>query len=305
MDRGTLVQKKTSEIYDLFEPVEGFNKVYYGRVRNGKTYAATADIIELLKRGEIVYANWEIKFDDYDERTDFWTVFLKFVSGRKYFYKFDSSNFHYFHPDSIDIEFLGKLVGVHVFIDEGQWIFNSHIREKAEDPEAVAKRRLILHGGHYCRSLNVITQRPINLFKDIRSQINIWYKCEKRLQFGRFILFQRWEYQDMKNDEPDEEFPVGRPKTYVASDKIFNAYNTHGMRGDDAIVEPPVFDAYVTTRLDRFFLLLSFFVPRWSRKLKRAPAQADKIMVNRTSLRDKMEGFEARQRVIDMVQKKR
>lgn len=304
MTIGTLVQNKTSEIYDLFQPVEGFNKVYYGRVRNGKTYAATADILELLKRGEIVYANWDIKFDTFDEREHFWIVFLKFLSGRKYFYKFDAKNFHYFHPDKIDIEFLGKLVGVHLFIDEGQWIFNSHIREKAEDPEAVAKRRLILHGGHYCRSLNVITQRPINLFKDIRSQINIWYRCEKRFQMGRLIIFQRWEYQDMKNDEPDEENPIGRPKTYFASEKIFNAYDTHAMRGDDAVVEPPVFDAYETTRWDRLKLLLGFMVPRWARKLKRAPARKIK-QVDRPTLREKMDDFNARQKIIDVVDKKR
>jgi len=304
MTIGTLVQNKSAEIYDLFQPVEGFNKVYYGRVRNGKTYAATADILELLKRGEIVYANWKIKFDTFDERDYFWIVLLKFFSGRKYFYKFDEKNFHYFHPDEIDIDFLGKLVGVHLFIDEGQWIFNSHIREKAEDPEAIAKRRLILHGGHYCRSLNVITQRPINLFKDIRSQINIWYRCEKRFQFGSFILFQRWEYQDMKNDEPDEENPIGRPKTYVASEKIFNAYDTHGMRGADAIVEPPFFEAYETTRWDRFKLLVGFMIPRGARKLKRAPTRVTKP-TDRPTLREKMDDFNARQKIIDVVDKKR
>lgn len=262
---GIKQQQITEEIYSLFQPVEGLNSVYYGKVRNGKTYAATADIIELLQRGEIVYANWQIDLEDFDERSSFKIALVRFFFGKKYFYKFKKENFHYFHPDEIDIDLLGRLVGVHLFIDEGQWIFNSHIREKAEDKEALAKRRLILHGGHYCRSLNVITQRPVNLFKDIRSQINVWYKCEKRLHIGRFILFQRWEFQDMKDDVPDEELSSGRPKTYIASKKIFNAYNTHGMRGKDAIEQRSLFEVYETTRLERFKLVLSFILPRGRR----------------------------------------
>jgi len=227
-----LVQQRTSEILNFFSPVEGINTVYYGRVRNGKTYAATCDILDLLKRGEIVYANWNIDFSGFDQRDSFGIAVMKLFFGRKFFYNFSKGNFHYFSPDDIDIPFLGRLVGVHVFIDEGQWIFNSHIR----DPEP-EKRKLILHGGHYCRTLNIITQRPTNIFKDIRSQISIWYKCEKRFHIGSFILFQRHEIQDMKEDIPDEEVESGRPKTYIGDPKIFASYNTHGMRADDAIVQ--------------------------------------------------------------------
>lgn len=256
---GTLQEQISSEIYELFQPIEGTNNVYYGKVRNGKTYAATCDILELLRRGEIVYANWDINFEGFDERNDFQTVFFKFLLRKKYFYEFDKANFHYFHPDSIDIKLLGSLVGVHVFIDEGQWIFNSHIRNP--DPEA---RKLILHGGHYCRSLNVITQRPQNIFLDIRSQINVWYKCEKRFSFGRWILFQRWHIEDMKDNLPDDEAPEGRPKTYWGDEKVFAMYNTHGMRAKDAISEPPKLRVFETSFWDRVKLVLSFFVPvRW------------------------------------------
>lgn len=279
---GTLTQNITAEIYDLFAPVEGLNTVYYGKVRNGKTYAATADILELLKRGEIVYANWQITFEDFDERTSFWIALYKLVFRKKYFFQYSKENFHYFHPDQIDIDFLGKLVGVHIFIDEGQWIFNSHVREKAEDPEAIAKRRLILHGGHYCRSLNVVTQRPVNLIKDIRSQINVWYKCVKRFQLGPILLFQRWEYQDMKDDIPDEELPVGKPKTYFANKDVFNAYNTHGMRDENAIVNPPVLGVVQTTFLDRLNLVLSHLLPRFAQLRKRGRG-ADHFGKNRLS----------------------
>jgi len=258
---GVIKKERTQEIFDVFDFVEGTNNLYYGRVRNGKTYSATADILDLLKRGEIVYANWKIKVEDYDERSSFWVALVKFFARRKYFYNFKASNFHYFSPDDIDVAFLGRLVGVHIFIDEGQWLFNSHIREKQDDPVAIEKRKLILHGGHYCRSLNVITQRPTNVFLDIRSQINVWYKCEKRFSIGRFVLFQRWRIEDMKDGVPDEDSPVGRPKTYIGDPKIYEAYNTHGMRGGDAIETPPDFDVYELSGFQRFLLVLKHLIP--------------------------------------------
>lgn len=259
---GTKIETKTKEIYDLFAPVEGLNTVYYGRVRNGKTYAATADILDLLSRGEIVFANWKIKFEDYDERSSFKIALVRFFFGRKYFFVYGHENFHYIDTDSPTlVEDLNKLVGAHIFIDEGQWLFNSHL--KTDDPE---KRRLILEGGHYCRSLNVITQRPMNIMKDIRSQITIWYKCEKRLSFAGHILFARYEIEDMKNDEPIEPFDengkcIVPVKHYWASDRVFSAYETHAMRKPDAVYLEPKFDVVETTYWDRLILVYSFFIP--------------------------------------------
>lgn len=270
MKVGTLVQDKSAEIYSLFAPVEGFNHVYFGKVRNGKTYAATADILELLQRGEIVYANWKIDFADFDERNSFWIVFVKFMAGKQYFYKFDSRNFHYFNTDEPDlIQNLNKLVGVHIFVDEGQWIFNSHL--KTDDPD---KRRLILEGGHYCRSLNVITQRPMNIMKDIRSQVNIWYKCEKRRAIFGMVFFTRYEIEEMKDDVPVEPYDndgrINVPvKTYRASKRVFEAYETHGMRRPDAIYIEPYFDVYVTTYFERLFMLYAFFVPKFVKRSAR------------------------------------
>jgi len=235
-------QKVSQEVLDMFSPIEGFNNLYYGNVRQGKSYAATADILDLLEQGEIVYCNWEVNFKGFDERKIRSRIFLKFLFGKKFLFNYKKENFHYFHPDEVDVAFLGRLVGVHIFIDEGQWIFNSHIRNP--DPEA---RKLILHGGHYCRSLNIITQRPVNVFKDIRSQINIWYKCEKLFSWP-FILFRRQAYENMKEDIPDEDIPSGRPKLYIGRRRIFDAYNTHAMRGDHAIAPNHHFDVMEVTR---------------------------------------------------------
>jgi len=259
---------KIADIMDLFEPVEGEVTLYYGRIRNGKTYAATADILELLDRGEVVYANWNVNWDGQDQRESFGVAVAKMLTGRQDFFHFKRENFHYINPDDIDIAYLGRLVNVHIFIDEGQWIFNSHV--KNHDPET---RKLILHNGHYCRSLNIITQRPVNIFKDMRSQVNVWYKCEKRLSWP-FIVFQKTRIEDMKDDLPDEENPVGRPKTYIADKRVFKAYSTHAMRKDDAIDDIPQFDVYETTRGQRIMHVLGFMLPAWLRRrtLRRAAA---------------------------------
>jgi len=256
-----------TQLMKMFVPVEGQVSFYYGRIRNGKTYAATADILDLLKRGEVVYANWMVKFDGFDERDSFKHVLVKSLFGRKDFFYYSPENFHYFHPDDIDVAHLGKLVNVHIFIDEGQWIFNSHVRNPDEE-----KRKLILHNGHYCRSLNIISQRPTNVFKDMRSQVNVWYKCEKRLGFP-FLLFERTTYEDMKEDMPDEENPSGH-KIYFAKKEVYEAYNTHAMRGVDAIDEPIEFEAYETSTLERVYLLTSFLVPARFRR-ERAGARPE------------------------------
>lgn len=270
---GKEIVEKTDEILEVFQPVEGFNYVYYGRIRNGKTYAAVADIIELLNRGEVVFANWQINFKGFDQRESILMVIMKFLTKRDYFYCFHPENFHYF--DSSDpkiVEFLNKLVGVHIFVDEGQWLFNSHL--KTDDPD---KRRLILEGGHYCRSLYVITQRPQNIMKDIRSQIHVWYKCEKVFQFGNIIRFIRTEIQDMKDDIPDEDNPniKYKVKAYWASKRIFNSYNTHAMRRNDAIRFVPSFDVYQLNWSEKVSILMYRLVPKALRRRRRqhdAPA---------------------------------
>lgn len=288
----SVVEQKTEEIYQIFKPVEGLNTVYYGKIGNGKTRNATADIIELCNRGEVVYANWKIEVTDYDERSSLKVAWAKFLGGRKYFYRFKKENFHYIDPQALidnvkgnNIAFFSQLVGVHIFIDEGQWIFNSLERYDPHDANMVEKLKLILHGRHYCRSLNIITQRYSNISRNMRSQVSIWYRCVKRWDAFGFIVFQRWAIQDMKNDEPVEfiskidkktgltirDIPNGDLKTYFVNkrhDKIFPSYNTHAMRSEDAVLVMPEFDAFESNRMDRFLLLLSLLFPRIHRFMR-------------------------------------
>lgn len=278
----------TQDIWDMFSPVEGENTVYYGKIRNGKTFAATSDIFEKLAQGEIVYANWKIDFKGFDERQWLGVVFYKWLTGKKYFFNYSPENFHYIDPDElisgkgeINIDYLNRLVNVHLYLDEGQWIIPSH--DRSWDSDTIAKMKLVLHGGHYCRSLNIITQRPTNINKTARSQINVWYRCVKAWSAFGFILFKRYTIEEMKDDLPvefeklpprvdswfwtsDERYiPLGDLKKYwvnVFTNPVMASYDTHGMRGLDAIESLALFDVYATTRWDSFKLLCSLLYKR-------------------------------------------
>jgi len=282
---GSPISNKSAQIYAAFKPVEGQNTVYYGRIRNGKTYAATADILELLERGEIVYANWPINFEGFDQRSDIKAVIVKFLFGKDIFYKFEKTNFKYIDTNDPNlVTTLNRLVGVHIFIDEGQWIFNSHL--KTDD---VDKRRLVLEGGHYCRSLNVITQRPSNILKDIRSQVNIWYKCEKVFHLGKFIRFVRYEIQDMKDDLPDEDPEKKVPeKAYWASSRVYNAYQTHGRRSADSIEELPAMAAYSLNPLQKLIALFYILTNRQLEADQALTGQPTPVLDNKKRLLSKV-----------------
>jgi len=265
-------EKADKEILDLFQPAEGQVAVYYGRIRNGKTYSATADILDLLARGHCVVANWKVAFDGFDERDSFRIVFWSTLFGRRHFFKYSPENLFYLDPEELisnpdEVKWLSKLVGVDLFIDEGQWIFNSMDKDYSVD-----KMRLVLHNGHHCRALNIITQRPMNIFKTMRSQVNVWYKCEKRLSWP-VLLFQRTSYEDMKDDHPDEEV-ASEVKTYVADRRVMDAYSTHAMREKDAIVFTPKFEYFKYRWLDCVKLVGSFALPATLRARVRASAES-------------------------------
>jgi hypothetical protein len=251
-------QKRNQEILDLFRPEEGTIGFYYGKVRNGKTYAATADIWDLLRKGEVVIANWLIDFKGFDERTSFSRAFFKFLTFRKYYFDYKPDNLYYFPPDSERLPLVKKLrkeVGVHIFIDEGQWVLNSHHKTVDEDSQ-----KLVLTNGHFCRSLNIISQRPGNVLKDYRSQVTFWYRCQKIISWP-VLIFKKTIIEDMIEDYPDEESDENKTKVYFADKFILNSYNTHGMRDADAIYRGSAFDVYELKFAQRLALLGSFFVP--------------------------------------------
>lgn len=244
-------------LLDLFEPDEGTVNFYYGRIGNGKTYSATADILDLLRKGRVVYCNWKIDFSGFDEREHFMYAFFRWFMFKKRFYKFNKENLRYFSPDDVDIKFLGGLTDCEVFIDEGQWIFDSY---KGTD-FSVEKRKLILHTRHFNRSLNIISQRTQALHVTARGQVNRFFKCEKKLTYP-FLVFKRTEFQDMKENDVDEEAEPISTKTYIANKRVLEAYNSKYMRSGVPKSQDVNFDAFDLNFWERTKLLLSFLRPR-------------------------------------------
>lgn len=243
------------EILAYFRPShEGEINLYFGRIGNGKTAGATADILDLLEKGQVVYANWRINFEGYDERKSIRAIIWKILFFRKGFYVFPKENFHYFNSENVDMAFLSNLTDCHVFIDEGQWIFDSY-KGTTFDPES---RRLILHTRHFNRSLNIVSQRTQAIHVSARAQINRFYKFVKILSYP-IILIKRYEYQDMKQNDVDEEADPISVKTYWLTKRIMRAYNSKYLRGGVPVSQKVYFDVYDMSLKDKFRALLRAF----------------------------------------------
>jgi len=226
MELGTKVTA-LNELIDVFSATEGSINMYYGLIGNGKTYAATSDILDLLRQGKVVYANWKMVVDDFDDRKSLWMIFFNTVLFRKRFYHIPcAKNLHYFDPSEYSstaelVEWLSNLNDCHIFFDEGQDMFDSYEGTKF----AKSKRRLILHTRHYHRTLNIISQRPTAIQVSARGNVNRFYKCVKVASWP-WLRFMRVEYQEMAGETVNENADPISKKTYWGNPRVFRAYNT-------------------------------------------------------------------------------
>ena len=233
------------DLTDVFTASEGSINMYYGLIGNGKTYAATFDILELLKQGKVVYANWRIIVDDFDDRKHFWLLLRNTVFFRKRFYVIPrSKNLHFFDPEEFSttgelVEWLSGLNDCHIFFDEGQDMFDSYEGTKFSK----SKRRLILHTRHYHRTLNIISQRPTAIQVSARGNVNRFYKCVKIASWP-WVRFARFEFQEMSGETVDETVEPISKKTYWGSSRVFNAYNTDYLAEGIPKSQSVFFDAF-------------------------------------------------------------
>lgn len=269
MPTSVQVGKKVAEIelLDLFQAHEGQISQYYGRIGNGKTYAATADVLDLLRRGKVVYVNWPINFQGYDERESLFrvmlTLFLPFI---KRFYYFPPENLKYFElsdawavSQGYDdfVHWLGSRTDCDMFMDEGHVMFDSYVATKM----SLEKRAAILHTRHFNRSIHIVSQRPTAIHVSMRANVNIFYKCEKYFQFGSLVRFRRLEFQEMTAESVDENPDnIVSVKHYWGKKRIFNAYNTRYLRGNISASQKNAFEAYELTYKDKLQLIKNFFI---------------------------------------------
>jgi len=198
--------------------------MYYGRLGQGKTYAMTADVIEALQNGEVVYTNYPLQWDGFDQRNSKFHLFLGLFGLRTY-YEFLPINWHYIEVDDNFHDTLAKLTDCIVAIDEAYVAFDSYEMAKL----SLLKRKNVLHTRHFSRSIWYTTQRPTNVHAVLRGNTNVFYRC-KRLMKWPMVLFLREEF-DLDKDEKvaDTSPPISR-KYYRGKVEVFRAYDTKYLR---------------------------------------------------------------------------
>jgi len=278
------------DLIDVFSASEGSINMIYGLIGNGKTYTATAMILDLLKQGKVVYLNWKMIVEDYDERHDFWMVLRNNLFFMKRFYKIPvAQNLHYFDPETFDstgalVEWLSKLNDCHIFFDEGQDMFDSYEGTRFSK----SKRRLILHTRHYHRTLNIISQRPTAIQVSARGNVNRFYKCVK-LASWPWPRFARYEFQQMTGETVDETVDPISTKIYWASKKVFRAYNTDYLAEGIEKSQKVFFEAFDLSIKERFYTLASICFPFLKKRKAKEPKNSEIEMAKNKALIEKWE----------------
>jgi len=223
---------------DYFPAEEGELNLYYGRIGSGKTYGATSDIHDDVKKGILVYATWPVKFYKFDDRTSGWMSFRNLLIWRKRYFEIDCpANFHFidaekgevdgvytFNPNDPKayISYLNTLNHCKLYIDEAWRVIDSYTTTK---DFGVDVRSLILVTRHKYRTINLIAQRPTSIQVTARANVNRFYKFIKE---GTWPVprFARYEFQDMIGETVNEEAEPISVKRYWGKREIFESYNS-------------------------------------------------------------------------------
>jgi len=247
---------KEIDILELLPPDEGEINIYYGRMGSGKTTIGTKNILEQLRRGQVVYANWNIRWNGYDERKNKFLILLGILGIKWNYYNFPKENFHFwdFTNQTIDglrcADFITQLANLNdcqIHLDEGHIPFDSYEATRMSEQ----KRSAIFATRHFNRKLTVYTQRANSVHVNLRGNTNRFFKCETTFDhwlFKRhFVHFLITEFQDLTTsgavDETCLEDEKGKPirgeykfglsqKRYWGKRKLFEKYDTKYLRGD-------------------------------------------------------------------------
>jgi len=280
-------------LIDTFSASEGSINLYYGLIGNGKTYNATADILDFLRQGKVIYVNWRIVVADFDDRESFFILFVNTILFRKRFYRIPcAQNLYFFDVDdgvynsegkclkkfdgTADVvEYFSGLNDCMIFWDEGQDMFDSYEGTKFSK----AKRRLILHTRHYHRTLNIITQRPTAIQVSARGNVNRFYKCVK-LASWPWPRFARYEFQEMSGETVDETAEPVSIKRYWADSRVFKAYNTDYLSQGIPKSQSVFFEAFDLTFKDKVLAFRRLFLRRLKASKKEAEGKVENTAKN-------------------------
>ena len=144
------------EKLEIFPSDEGEIQQIYGIIGSGKTYFATADIFDDLKRGQVVYANWRINFEGYDQTENKVLLFFRLFGLKRKFIRIPKENFHFVDTTHGNFAYeLGNLTDCIIYLDEGHIIFDSYVTTKMP----IEARANVLHTRHFNRTIKIIFLR--------------------------------------------------------------------------------------------------------------------------------------------------
>lgn len=259
-------QLEPIDLLSLIPPNEGEITQRFGRIGQGKTYGATADVLDDLRRGRVVYVNWKIDYEGWNQQRD-----LLFIIGgllfpwRTTYYDYPKENLKFIAVDVDFIKNFSKLTNCIVYLDEGHVVFDSYEMAKM----SMEKRVSVLHTRHFDRSIHIISQRPTAIHRMLRANVNRFYEYRKLLSWP--LIFMRTEYQDMTEETVDLDKPIAR-KFYLGRKRIMNAYNSKYLRGTMGDSQTLKFTAYKVNYIEKIWLLLTW-VGRALRALARKPTR--------------------------------
>ncbi len=227
-----VLEKDDIGVYDLFPPDEGSIQLYYGRIGSGKTFALTKELLDDLESGKIVYSNWKVDFEGFDERLNIISLIFGFFGFKRKYINIPRENFHYVDLRNFKggefTDWLASLTDCVIYIDEGHTVLNSYERTDISR----SKQNAITFTRHFDRTIKIASQRWQNIHVQARANVNMFVKCEKIFKFGSIVRFRVSEYQDLDSLSAVDETNPTDVRHYWGSSRIFKAYNTKYLRGN-------------------------------------------------------------------------
>jgi len=222
------------DLVKLFGATEGEIALYYGHIRQGKTYGGAAAAIAAADSGLPVYVNFPMKYKGYDERESLFLVLLSLIwPWKDRFYHMKPSLIREFRIDDNWAQSQGFKDFWHWFktrtdcliiADEGHVMLDSYKKTYV----SMEQRQAVLETGHFSRRLIIISQRPTAVHVSARGNVNIFYKFERLMRWP-VLWFRRTEFQDMALETVDETKPLSTAWIF-GSRRVMNAFNSKYLR---------------------------------------------------------------------------
>jgi hypothetical protein len=189
---------------------------YIGKMRSGKTYALTQDLLELLDNGEVVYVNYLLDWDP--DRNISKTLHVLQKLRVLDIVRYPKENLRVF----TSWEDVANTANCTIALDEGWLYFDSYERLSKN------KRRRLMQSGKRRMDLRYTVQRPMQADINLRWSTDIFIQCKiVKLPFLKPYFIRR-ELGLMENNESamiDYDNPYRITRQW-AQQHVMDAYDT-------------------------------------------------------------------------------